>query len=231
MIDFTYAENKTYDFTGETITIEAVGGTVTYTCLSGDNSYLDHLEDFLAYTAGGIFTISMDTEFIKIVHNYSANILSITCSDLDLAYLLGLNALVIGSINNNTYYFPAWGFKLPRTTVHELASLQGGFIVEKEVKDLYRQRETKVTKNKTYSTNFTVRRGITYNYRLDERYIGQFDIILAEWMDEVITSTSDWGIKNGTCVSNNSGIRTLVYPDQEIYKITLTLLGEASGKD
>jgi len=231
MIDFTYAKNKTYDFTGETITFNYSGGALVYTALTGAKTYLEHLTDLLAWTALGKIEMTMDTEFIKAETGYTSGFSSITATSLDMAYMFGLDSVAILGLTSDVYYFNSWGYKLPRTTVHELASLQGGFIVEKQIKDLYRQRETKVTKNKTYSTNFSVRMGMTYNYRLDKRYLDQFMTILAEWMDEEITCTSDWGIDDGTCISQDSGIRTLVYPDQEIYMVTITLLGASSGKN
>jgi len=227
MIDFTYAKNKTYDFTGETILVGTTAGTYTYHALSGEKTYLEHLTSFLAFSS--MTSITMDTEFITIVAPANLNYFNI--SNATLASLLGFESAIVGPLGgvSNTYTLTTWGYKLPRTNVHELASLQGGFVVEKQIKDMYRQRETKVTKNMTYSTNFSVRMGLTYNYRLDKRYLDQFMTILAEWMDEEITHTSDWGIDDGTCISDDSGIRTLVYPDQEIYMVTITLLGAASG--
>jgi hypothetical protein len=96
--------------------------------------------------------------------------------------------------------------------------------------EMYRQRETKVTKVSTYSTNFTVRRGFTYQYRMDKDKQKTFDFLLAIWKDHILTTTNDdMNIDEGTLISHESGKFTQIYEVHNIFEMSITLLGAYSG--
>jgi len=226
MIDYLYAKEQTFDLAGQTIECRTGSSLIeTYTLTTDGLTYKEIIEEIIAGFTD--IDVSMDTEFLKFISNTTKILRRVIIVNESLRALLG-------GIDESTYvdipiegiaYMPTWGYKLPRTTIHELASLQGGFKTRQPI-EMYRQRETKVTKEATYSTNYAVRRGFTHTYRLDFRYVDYFDLLLDIWKDELITATNeDMNVPDGYCISTDSGNLTQVYEIQNIFEITITLLG------
>ena len=225
---YIYAKDKKWAVGGHSITIYTGGTNPVITLTSGDKTYKEVIDEILgSYTTA---SISQDTEFLKF-SGIGTYIAKVFCSSTLLADLLGLEKQETNLGTVGEYYAENWGYKIPRTTVHELASLQGGFTPNRSPVELFRQRETKVTSIAVYDINFMVRRGFTYAYRLDKRHVDHFDKLLALWKEEIIVATDDdMFIDEGVLQSTTSGIVTFAYKDHNIMESTITLLGGLSGQ-
>jgi len=230
MIDYVYSDSLTYDFSGETITVVTDNGSDYVAFNSSHNTYKKIIDYLVSTGAGNVWRASMDTEFLRIYPTAGATLIqTITVSNAELAELLGFS-----NVNNTVfdleYFTPTWGYKLPRTTAHELVpGLNGGF-KERRPESMYRSRQTKITSNAVYSSPFIVRRAFVYTYRLDQKHVAWFDRLIAVFSTEnLVATTDDMNVIEGTCVDQFSGEVEQVYETHNVMTNTITILGVKSG--